>query len=112
MRRFIAAITDTIASCFGIGLGGQIVTSHRWNMRSMALPNGRAALRLRGLYIARTLLVRLTGRMPARLPVVSMCHARPADPGVAPVLTHHCLSTSWAHRGWRPVGSGARCEEF
>ena len=101
MRQFITSITETITTVLDVRRNGIVV----------------ADLVTRGLRagtIVRSLLLRLTGQMPARLQVVHMCHEQPADAGGLGVFRHYCLSTLRSRQSWRGVkpGSGASTRKF
>jgi len=94
MRQF-ARIIDTIASVFSTRIGRIIVTD-------------LATHGLCALSNARSLLVRLTGRKPARVYVVNEDRERPVGvPGAARILGNHCLSMTWSHPSDRPMRRGA-----
>ena len=103
MRRFIAAITDTISTRFGARAGGNIVT-------------GLATLALRASSLARRDLLWLTGQAPDGIHVADMHHVQPAVAVAGPArrLEHYCPSRLWSHPTWRPVapGSGAKPRVF
>ena len=102
MRRLIAPITDTITTVFGKRPSGNVVID-------LATPS------LRALRLARTLLARLIGRVPAGCRVVDIRHMQPAAaPGAARVLKHYCLGTLRSRRSWGRVepGSGAPLKRF
>lgn len=68
MRRFIAAVTDTITTRSGMNADGNIVT-------------GLATLALRASSLARRVLLRLTGLSPGAMHAACVCHVRPVEPG-------------------------------
>jgi hypothetical protein len=103
MRRLIATVTETITTVFGTRPNGNDVID-------LATP------RLRALTVARTLLVRLTGRVPAGWQVADMRHMQPAVAvgGAARLLKHYCLSTLRSRPSRRRVepGAGASLRRF
>jgi len=83
MRRLIAALTDTIAPRLYKNIGGILI--------------GLTTLPLRALADARFVLLRLSGRVPARVRVVVIDHRLHVGvPGAAPGLEHYRSSM------WRP----------
>ena len=101
MRHFINPIADTITTVLGTCPGGNIVTD--------LVTRG-----VRTLSHARSLLARLTGRMPASLQVVDIRHMQPAVgvAGAARVLKHYRLSTLRPQPTWRPPRRGASLKRF
>ena len=101
MRYFIATITKTVTTFVGVRPNGIVVAD--------LVTRG-----LRAPSIARSLLTRLTGLVPACLPVVEMYHRQPPDAGATGMLRRNCLSKLRLRPSWRRMrpGSGASTREF
>jgi hypothetical protein len=103
MRRLIATITGTITNVVGNRTSGDGVT-------------GLATPWLPVLRLARTLLVRLTGGVPAGWQALEMRHMQPAVAATSParMLKHYCLSTLRPRPRCRRVkpGTGASAGRF
>jgi len=99
MRHFISKINETISTVIGVRPNGIVVSDLVTH-----------ALRTRDF--ARSLLLRLTGQVPAYLYVANMRHLQPADVGAVGTSRCYCLSLrrlrpSW--RGMKPVcGTSAK----
>ena len=101
MRHLITSITETIKTAVDVRRNGIVVADLVTRV-------------MRAGTVVRSLLLRLTGQMPARMQVVQMGHRLPADVGGPHALRHYCLSTLRLRPSWRGVkpGSGALTRKF
>ena len=104
MRHFITPIHGTITTTVSrMRRAGNVVIDP-------------VTLALRALKAARSLLVRLTGRVPVGVRAVAMCGLQPtdADAGAARLLGHYRSSMRCLPGGWRRMKprSGASVTRF
>ena len=103
MRRFTAAMANTITTVLGTSLRGTVVTVTKKHEQRVVL-------------VARALLVLLTGQTLVYLRAANLRRAlsTDGDAGAARILEQHCSSRSWPRPSWRPVGSspGAYAARF